>query len=51
MVMFQGEVVNLNPTDNNFDPLIQSVKRFKVTYLFIFSNLSKYFKRFAAWLK
>ncbi len=31
--------------------LIQSVKQFKVTYWFIFSNLSKYFKRFAAWFK
>ncbi len=45
--MFQGEIVLIGMFINR----LQSVKRFKVTYLFIFSNLLKYVKRFAAWLK
>ncbi len=51
-VHFNRLIVNWPIRIKLFDRLIQSVKRFKVTYLLIcFSNLSKYFKRFAAWLK
>ncbi len=39
-------------TDKNFYRLIPLVQRFKVTFLNVFfSNLSKYYERFSAWLK